>query len=185
MHSSKKMAVSTAPVVVTWVHAVKSILWGDGVMDFSTEPNTQALAQKLEAFIERYVLPYNPAWHHAVALGEYPPHFVEDLKALAKEAGLWNIFFTRSGSVRTRHSFESFGVCALGRNDGQVALVCRGVQLPSPRFWQHGFAASIWLESAKGSVANTTSKWRNALCLCHVRARCGIFGPNQFANHCA
>jgi len=93
------MAVSTAPVVVTWVHAVKSILWGDGVMDFSTEPNTQALAQKLEAFIERYVLPYNPAWHHAVALGEYPPHFVEDLKALAKEAGLWNIFLPELGPL--------------------------------------------------------------------------------------
>jgi acyl-CoA dehydrogenase len=45
----------------------------------------------LQAFIDRYVLPYNPAWHQAVAQGEYPPAFMEDLKALAKEEGLWNL----------------------------------------------------------------------------------------------
>jgi len=42
--------------------------------------------------MDRYLLPYNPAWHAAVLAGDYPPPFVEDLKALAREEGLWNLF---------------------------------------------------------------------------------------------
>ena len=61
-------------------------------MDFSTSQATQALSHQLQAFMDQYVLPYNPAWHHAVATGDYPPTFLEDLKTLAREAGLWNLF---------------------------------------------------------------------------------------------
>ena len=61
-------------------------------MDFSTPQETQALSHQLQAFMDQYVLPYNPAWHHAVATGDYPPAFLGDLKTLAREAGLWNLF---------------------------------------------------------------------------------------------
>ena len=61
-------------------------------MDFSTSQATQALSHQLQAFMDQYVLPYNPAWHHAVATGDYPPAFLGDLKILAREAGLWNLF---------------------------------------------------------------------------------------------
>jgi len=61
-------------------------------MDFEYSPQVQARRQRLEEFIERYVLPYNGAWHHAVAQGVFPPPFMEDLKALAKSEGLWNLF---------------------------------------------------------------------------------------------
>jgi acyl-CoA dehydrogenase len=61
-------------------------------MDFTIDPDTQALAHKLQAFMAQYVLPYNAAWHQAVAQGHYPPPFIEDLKALAQEDGLWNLF---------------------------------------------------------------------------------------------
>lgn len=50
------------------------------------------MALKLQAFIEKYVLPYNPAWYQAVAKGDYPAPFIQDLKALAQEEGLWNLF---------------------------------------------------------------------------------------------
>lgn len=60
-------------------------------MDFSVPLETQALAHRLQTFIDRYVLPYNPAWHQAVAEGHYPPAFMADLKALAQEEGLWNL----------------------------------------------------------------------------------------------
>ena len=79
------MAVSTAPVVVIWEPADKL------PMDFSVTPATQALVYRLQAFIDRYVLPYNAAWHQAVATGDYPPAFMADLKALAQEEGLWNL----------------------------------------------------------------------------------------------
>jgi len=61
-------------------------------MDFSIPQETQALSHRLQAFIDQYVLPYNPAWHHAVSTGDYPPAFLGDLKTLAREAGLWNLF---------------------------------------------------------------------------------------------
>ncbi len=46
----------------------------------------------MDAFIERYLLPHNAAWHAAVQAGAFPPPFLEDLKALAGEEGLWNLF---------------------------------------------------------------------------------------------
>lgn len=61
-------------------------------MDFSYPPSVLALRQQLEAFVDRYVLPYNAAWHQSVAQGVYPPPFMEDLKALARAEGLWNLF---------------------------------------------------------------------------------------------
>jgi acyl-CoA dehydrogenase len=61
-------------------------------MDFEYSPKVQALRQNLEAFIERFVLPYNGAWHRSVAQGVHPPPFMEDLKALARAEGLWNLF---------------------------------------------------------------------------------------------
>jgi acyl-CoA dehydrogenase len=61
-------------------------------MDFAHSPRALALRQRLQAFMQRYVLPYNPAWHRAVHDGVYPPPFLEDLKSLAREEGLWNLF---------------------------------------------------------------------------------------------
>lgn len=61
-------------------------------MDFAPSPRAQALHQRLEAFMQRYLLPYNAAWHRSVQEGVYPPPFIEDLKALAREEGLWNLF---------------------------------------------------------------------------------------------
>mgnify|MGYP006209920145 CR=1 FL=1 len=60
-------------------------------MDFHHSPRALALRQQLEAFMQQYLLPYNAAWHRSVQEGIYPPPFLEDLKALAREAGLWNL----------------------------------------------------------------------------------------------
>ncbi|MDI1273187.1 acyl-CoA dehydrogenase family protein [Polaromonas sp.] len=61
-------------------------------MDFNHSPRALALRQQLEAFMQQYLLPYNAAWHRSVQEGIYPPLFLEGLKALAREAGLWNLF---------------------------------------------------------------------------------------------
>lgn len=61
-------------------------------MDFALSPLALEMHDRLLAFMDRYLLPYNAAWHAAVAAGDYPPPFVEDLKALAREEGLWNLF---------------------------------------------------------------------------------------------
>ncbi|MDI1235967.1 MAG: acyl-CoA dehydrogenase family protein [Polaromonas sp.] len=61
-------------------------------MDFNHSPRAMALRRQLEAFMQQYLLPYNAAWHRSVQEGIYPPPFLEDLKTLAREAGLWNLF---------------------------------------------------------------------------------------------
>ncbi|UCU99201.1 acyl-CoA dehydrogenase family protein [Acidovorax radicis] len=61
-------------------------------MDFAPSLLARQLRERLLAFMDRYLLPYNAAWHAAVAAGDYPPPFLEDLKALAREEGLWNLF---------------------------------------------------------------------------------------------
>jgi len=48
--------------------------------------------------MERYVLPYNAAWHRSVLDGVYPPVFLENLKTLAQEEGLWNFFTPNLGA---------------------------------------------------------------------------------------
>jgi len=75
-------------------------------MDFNHSPTALTLCRKLEAFIERFVLPYNAAWHRSVQDGVYPPPFMKDLKSLAHEEGLWNLFLPglRVGEPGTRVS---------------------------------------------------------------------------------
>jgi acyl-CoA dehydrogenase len=61
-------------------------------MNFEHSPLAQALQQRMGKFMQRYVLPHNAAWHQSVQQGIYPPPFLEDLKSLAREEGLWNLF---------------------------------------------------------------------------------------------
>jgi acyl-CoA dehydrogenase len=61
-------------------------------MDFAHSPKARELNRRLEAFLQRYLLPYNAAWHRSVQDGIYPPPFMEDLKTLARDEGLWNLF---------------------------------------------------------------------------------------------
>lgn len=44
----------------------------------------------MDAFLGRFVLPHNGAWHRCANQGIHPP-FMEDLKALARAEGLWNL----------------------------------------------------------------------------------------------
>ena len=61
-------------------------------MDFAPSPLARQWRQRLDDFMQRYLLPYNAAWHRSVQDGVYPPPFLEDLKALARDEGLWNLF---------------------------------------------------------------------------------------------
>lgn len=59
-------------------------------MEFQRSARAAAWLARLEDFLARYVLPYNAAWHACAARGEIPA-FVADLRALAREEGLWNL----------------------------------------------------------------------------------------------
>jgi len=61
-------------------------------MDFEYSPKVRELQSRVRDFMDRYVVPANKEWLAEVAKGVYPPQVVEDLKALARSEGLWNLF---------------------------------------------------------------------------------------------
>jgi acyl-CoA dehydrogenase len=61
-------------------------------MDFSYSPKVQALCAKLQAFMDAHVIPRHRQWVEEAHAGNYPVSFMPDLKALAREEGLWNMF---------------------------------------------------------------------------------------------
>jgi acyl-CoA dehydrogenase len=61
-------------------------------MDFAYSPRVEALRAQLQAFMDAHIVPRIRLWNEEVGAGRYPPVFVEDLKALARSEGLWNLF---------------------------------------------------------------------------------------------
>ena len=61
-------------------------------MDFQYAADSEAMQDSLRKFMARHVLPANQAWHRLADRGMYPTAVVEPLKALARQAGFWNLF---------------------------------------------------------------------------------------------
>ncbi|MBC5766967.1 acyl-CoA dehydrogenase family protein [Ramlibacter albus] len=59
-------------------------------MDFTPSATSREWLARLQDFLARYVLPHNAAWQGDAAKGVYPA-FMQDLKDLAREEGLWNL----------------------------------------------------------------------------------------------
>ncbi len=61
-------------------------------MDFEYSPKVQDLRARVREVMERYVIPNQTRWRREVAGGLNPLPVVEELKAIAKSEGLWNLF---------------------------------------------------------------------------------------------
>ena len=61
-------------------------------MDFSYSDKVRKLRRKLQDFMDDHIEPRMLEWRREVHQGHYPVSFMEDLKALAREEGLWNLF---------------------------------------------------------------------------------------------
>ena len=67
-------------------------------MDFDFSPKTKALQGRLQAFMDEYIYPAEPAYHAEItantAVGKRwtPLQTIEKLKPKAQAAGLWNLF---------------------------------------------------------------------------------------------
>ena len=61
-------------------------------MEFTYSDRCNALRQQLTEFMEEHVIPRDRLWHKEVKADQYPVSFMEDLKALARSQGLWNLF---------------------------------------------------------------------------------------------
>src|SRR5690348_5866332 len=61
-------------------------------MDFEFSDKSKRIQAHLKAFIAEHVAPRESEYRRLVAQGVFPPPFIEDLKAKARAAGLWNLF---------------------------------------------------------------------------------------------
>ena len=61
-------------------------------MDFSYSVKVEGLRTQVQDFMDAHVIPRIPDWNREVAAGTFPPTFMEDLKSLARQQGLWNLF---------------------------------------------------------------------------------------------
>ncbi len=75
-------------------------------MDFEYSEKTQRLRQQLDNFMQQHILPRLQQYKDEVKSGQYPVSFMEDLKALARSEGLWNLFLPglKEGEQGTRLS---------------------------------------------------------------------------------
>ena len=67
-------------------------------MDFDYSPKVKDLQKRVTAFMEAHVYPNEQRFHDEVEQGDrwQPTSVVEELKAKAKAAGLWNLFLPES-----------------------------------------------------------------------------------------
>ena len=61
-------------------------------MDFDYSPRVEELRRRVRDFMDDRILPLTGAWRAEVAAGNAHPSFMEELKALARSEGLWNLF---------------------------------------------------------------------------------------------
>src|SRR5688572_6320030 len=67
-------------------------------MNFRRSERSEALAQRLIAFMDEHVYPNEATFHRQIAGGDRwaPAAIVEELKTKARAAGLWNLFLPES-----------------------------------------------------------------------------------------
>jgi acyl-CoA dehydrogenase len=61
-------------------------------MDFGYTPKVEDLRTRVRNFMDQHILPRVRQYREEVHAGIFPVSFMEDLKALAKSEGLWNLF---------------------------------------------------------------------------------------------
>lgn len=61
-------------------------------MDFGYTTKVEELRRRVQNFMDQHILPRVHQYNEEVHAGIFPVSFMEDLKALAKSEGLWNLF---------------------------------------------------------------------------------------------
>ena len=112
-------------------------------MDFEYSPRVEELRRRVRDFMEDRVLPVVPDWEREVAAGNPHPQCMEDLKAIAKSEGLWNLFLPALRDDEPGTRLDQPRIRAARRDHGSRAVGGGGVQLQRARHRQHGAAAPV------------------------------------------
>lgn len=84
-------------------------------MDFEYSAKTKDLMERVSAFMDQHIYPNEHRFEEEVAEGDrwQPTKVVEELKAKAKEAGLWNLFLPESGHGAGLTNLEYAPLCEI------------------------------------------------------------------------
>ena len=88
-------------------------------MDFEHSPKVKALQQRLTAFMDEHVLPAEQRFeaemdaHRAAGNAWQPAPVMEQLKAQARAAGLWNLFLPESKYGAGLANLDSAPLCEI------------------------------------------------------------------------
>ncbi|MBO68315.1 MAG: acyl-CoA dehydrogenase [Acidiferrobacteraceae bacterium] len=61
-------------------------------MHFSYTPKVDVLRQRVQTFLDTYIIPKLADWQRETANGVYPISLIEEIKIKARAEGLWNLF---------------------------------------------------------------------------------------------
>lgn len=90
-------------------------------MDFAYSAKTEALRQQVRGFLDQHIIPRLAQWQREVAAGTFPVSFMEDLKALAKEEGLWNLFLPALAADEPGNGLSNLEYAPLAEIMGRVS----------------------------------------------------------------
>jgi acyl-CoA dehydrogenase len=85
-------------------------------MDFEYSDRTRELQARVGAFMDAHVYPNETTYHEQIAAGETrwkPVPIIEELKAKAKEEGLWNLFLPESDRGAGLTNLEYAPLCEI------------------------------------------------------------------------
>jgi acyl-CoA dehydrogenase len=89
-------------------------------MEFEHSDKVKRLQRRLLDFMEDHVEPRMAQWRREVHSGTYPVSFMEDLKALAKTDGLWNLFLPDLGDDEPGTGLSNLEYAPLAEIMGRV-----------------------------------------------------------------
>jgi acyl-CoA dehydrogenase len=83
-------------------------------MDFVVNSRVRDLQQRLQAFMDEYIYPNERRFHDEIERNRWTPaHVVEELKAKARGAGLWNLFLPDSDNGAGLTNLEYAPLCEI------------------------------------------------------------------------
>jgi len=91
-------------------------------MNFEHTDKVKELQERLQAFMDEHVYPNEHEFHRQIAEGDrwQPTQIMEDLKAKAREAGLWNLFLPESDNGAGLTNLEYAPLCEIMGRSGHL-----------------------------------------------------------------
>ena len=135
------------------------------------EPSSRVvgLRERLATFLDEYVYPNERAYHDQIERNDRwkIPGLMEELKAKAKAAGLWNLFLPESEHGAGLTNLEYAPLCEIM---GRSPIAPEVFNCSAPDTGQHGSAGPLRHAGAERALARATAGRRDSLLLRHDRA---------------